>query len=261
MVTDPAAAPFDDARWQQRWERTHRLYLPGRDGALNAVFDLVEVVDVKPDRPLHLLDLAGGPGPLAIAAATRFPTMRVTLADIDPALLFLAQTTIERLDLGRRLDTVTVDLTTPAWAASAGGPFDLIVVMMGLHWFEPIRIEVIYREGREMLRPGGLFVNIDRIPDSGLDDLTAGIDRLRQADRAQQVAKGAETWDQWWAAFRSEARVGDLVTAPDRLFAVTHSAECHPDRRWHLDALRRAGFGEVGEVWRQHADAALVGRR
>lgn len=118
MVTDPATVPLDDARWQHRWERTHQLYLPGRDAALNAVFELVG------------------------------------------------------------------------------------------------------------------------------------------------VAEGAETWDQWWAAFRNEARVADLVAARDRSFALAHrSAECYPDLRWHLGALRRAGFGEVGEVWREHADAVVVGRR
>lgn len=253
---------FDDALWQRRWERTHQLYLPGRDAAVDAVFDLVGLAEIASDRPLRLLDLAGGPGPLAFAAAKRFPTMSVTVADIDPALLALAASTIDRLGLRGSVDTVTVDLASPAWGDQVVGPFDVIVVMMALHWFDSDRIEAIYREALLLLRPGGLLVNIDRIPAGGHGALTAEIDELRRADRAQRVGDGAETWDQWWAAFREQPHVADLAAMRDRLFAATHgSAECHPDRRWHLGAMRRAGFAEVGEVWREHADAAVVATR
>lgn len=262
MVARPAAGRLDDTRWQQRWEQTHQLYLPGRDAALGAVFDLVEIADADSDRPLHLLDLAGGPGRVAIAAATRFATMRVTLADIDPALLALAGMTIARLGLERRVRTVAVDLTSPAWGDTACGPFDVIVVVMALHWFEPQRIEAIYAKAHQMLRPGGFLVNIDRIPDGGLNELTVNIDRLRQSARAQQVVHGAETWDQWWTAFGGEEQVAAVVATHHRLFAGTYrSAECHPDRPWHLGALRRAGFTAVGEVWREHVDAAIVASR
>lgn len=261
-MTLPAAGHFDDERWQQRWEQTHQLYMPGRDAALGAVLDLVEIADADSDRPLDLLDVAGGPGPFAIAAATRFPTVNVTLADIDPALLALAGMTIARLGLERRVHTVTVDLTGPAWGDTARGPFDIIVVVMALHWFEPQRIEAVYEEAFRMLRPGGFLVNIDRIPDGGLNDLTANIDRLRRSDRARQLAHGAETWDQWWTAFGNDDRVADLVATRHQLFTRTHqSAESHPDRPWHVGALRRAGFSAFGEVWRKHVDAAIIARR
>lgn len=258
-IDDPPGGEADDARWQQRWERTHELYLPGRDAAMSATLDLLAVA--ADGRPSRLLDLAGGPGPLAISAATRFPTIRVTLADIDPVLLALAAATIRRLGLDRRVEIVVVDLANPTWVTSAGGPFDAIVVVMALHWFEPHRIREIYEEAGRLLRPGGVFVNVDRIADPGFAEFTADIDAHRTSRRARKVGDGAETWETWWAAMR-EDHVPDLFAARDRLFADrSPSAECHPDLPWHLDALRAAGFSEAGVLWREHADAAVAATR
>jgi hypothetical protein len=46
-----------------------------------------------------------------------------------------------------------------------------------------------------------------------------------------------------------------------QVFSGGHAAESTPDVSWHLDALRQAGFAEIGITWRGARDAAVTGVR
>lgn len=253
--------PIDAEAWLARWDRAHALYMPGRASMVDAVLEIVTAAAGGGDT-VRVLDLAGGPGSMALAVATRIPQAEVTLLDVDPVLLALASLTVERRALGERIVTVAGDLTSPDWLGVAGGPFDVVVVVMALHWFGPDRLRAIYTEARRALRPGGALVNADRIPDGGLDQLTARIDGDRRARRQRRVEGGVDDWASWWSALGREPSMASLLAVRDAAMAsIPRSAEFHPDVAWHLDALHAAGFIEAGVIWRHAADAAVVAVR
>lgn len=255
---DPADRSFDDAEWHVRWERMHELYMPGRKAMIEVLLDVL----AGAGGPRRVLDLAGGPATTAIAVADRFPDADVTVLDIDPVLLALATRATERRPAGRHVETLNRDLSTSAWLDAADGPFDAVVVVMALHWFEPTRLGEIYTEIFGALEPGGLFINADRIPDTTISPWLDALDQTRRHRRQQRIDTGTEDWAGWWQAVRAEpALATELADRDAVLDSTARSAEFHPDVGWHDEALRQAGFCDVGVLWRDGSDATIVARR
>jgi len=248
--------------WLHRWEEHQRLYLPGRAAAVEAMLDVIEAAArPRPDRPLRLLDLAGGPGPFTAAAARRFPHAEITLLDVDPILLALADTTMAALGLEDRVKIAVADLSTPAWVGEIEGPFDAAVAVLALHYFEPGRLRRLYAEIRTLLGPSGLLLNTDCVPDPGAPSMTGALDQHLASGRHQAIASGAEDWADWWRSVRLDPAVADLVPvggAGDS--AIATSAEVHPDLDWHLEVLQAAGFAEAGLTWRYLTSATICAR-
>ena len=63
-----------------------------------------------------------------------------------------------------------------------------------------------------------------------------------------------------WRGVRSEPRFAALVDERDRRFGPRRPFE-HSALPFHENALVRAGFSEVGEVWRYHENAILLAKR
>ncbi|WP_348776317.1 class I SAM-dependent methyltransferase [Micromonospora sp. WMMD712] len=96
-ITEGSAVPAPGlaataAAWQESWDRQQEGFMPDREERLAAMLDAVEAV-VDTDSP-RLLDLAGGTGTITLRALARFPRARVTLIDLDPALLALARASL-----------------------------------------------------------------------------------------------------------------------------------------------------------------------
>ena len=69
----------------------------------------------------HAVELGAGVGAAGLAFALRVPGVHVTLVDIDPALVALANENAARNKLAARVTAVTADVTAPAQAFSANG--------------------------------------------------------------------------------------------------------------------------------------------
>ncbi|HWG99896.1 MAG TPA: class I SAM-dependent methyltransferase [Pilimelia sp.] len=244
------------AAWQESWDRQQEAYLPDREQRIAVMLDTVAAV-AETDRP-RLLDLAGGTGSISLRALARFPAAEVTLLDQDPVLLALAEAT-----LADRAVIVTADLNRPDWAA--GLPhrgYDAVLAATALHWLAPERLTALYGEIRDVLRPGGVFVNADRMPDDGLPALTERLTAAARARREARYAAGAAlSWSDWWARVAADPALAPLVRRRREVYPDDHSAEWTPPAAWHLGALRAAGYAEAGTVWRGGADAAVAGVR
>jgi hypothetical protein len=114
-----------------------------------------------------------------------------------------------------------------------------------------------------VLRPGGVFVNADHMPDDTMPGLTKRLIARADAHRAAGYAAGAaSTWREWW-----DRAAGDEVLAPryrerEHIYPAAHGApEWTPPAAWHVEALQAAGFTESGVLWRGGADAAVIGLR
>ncbi|MPZ58224.1 MAG: methyltransferase [Rhizobiales bacterium] len=69
----------------------------------------------------HAVELGAGVGAASLALARRVPGLRVTLAEINPALVALANDNAARNELADRVTAVVVDATAPARTLSAAG--------------------------------------------------------------------------------------------------------------------------------------------
>jgi trans-aconitate methyltransferase len=248
------------AYWQESWDRQQESYLPDREHRLAAMLDAVDAV--TDGAPPRLLDLAGGTGTITLRALGRFPDAEATVLDQDPVLLAIARAT-----LSGRVTVITADLATAGWTGALARPddrgYDAVLTATALHWLPAERVAALYAEVRDVLRPGGVFVNADHMPDESLGDLTKRLIARADACREARYATGAAlSWRDWWQRVAADPALAPLLAERDRIYpADHHSAEWTPPAGWHLDALREAGFTEYGVLWRGGADAAVAGVR
>lgn len=230
--------------------------MPDREHRFTAMLDTVDAI--LDGRPPRVLDLAGGTGSISLRTLARFPDAEATLLDLDPALLAIA-----RASLGDRATIVTADLGTPDWrSALPHREYDAVLTATALHWVPADRLGQLYAELRGVLRPGGVFVNADHMPDDGLPELTKRLmDRARTRRNARYAAGTTLSWSDWWDRAGADPALSPLVCQRQDIYPTGHSPEWSPPVSWHLAALTAAGFGEVGTVWRGGPDAAVVAVR
>ncbi|MFI1194629.1 class I SAM-dependent methyltransferase [Micromonospora sp. NPDC020750] len=253
-----AADPLADTAtaWQESWDRQQEAFMPDREARFAAMLDAVDAV-VDGDAP-RLLDLAGGTGTISLRALARFPRAEVTLVDLDPALLALADASLRD-----RATVLVADLGRPDWADRLPHrDYDAVLTATALHWLPADRLTALYGEIRGLLRPGGLLVNADRMPDDALPGLTDRLTARARERRAARYAAGAAlSWPDWWERAGADPALGPLVARRHEIYPTGHSPEWNPPVSWHLDTLAAAGFTEVGTLWRGGADAAVAAVR
>jgi trans-aconitate methyltransferase len=123
------------------------------------------------DARLGVLDVGAGYGAVTEELLALFPAAQVTLQDYSEPMLADAR---RRLAHAGWLRFVTCDLTDPLWAAQVGGPFDLAVSAIALHNLRnDAQIFACYRAIRELLKPGGWFIEEDLFFDGVAPHLAA----------------------------------------------------------------------------------------
>ena len=129
---------------------------------------MLAAAGLMPDAAPDVLDVGAGYGAVTEEVLRAFPAARVTLQDYSRPMLDRAR---QRLAASAdRFGWVICDLTDPAWAKEAGGPFDLAVSAIVLHNLpRPEDIFACYRAIHDLLAPGGAFLNCDRFVD-GVDN-------------------------------------------------------------------------------------------
>ncbi|SDT59085.1 class I SAM-dependent methyltransferase [Actinoplanes derwentensis] len=220
-------------------------------GFLPALPDLEQAIMTTAERltgpPARILDLGGGPGLLAERLATRWPSARVTLADLDPVLLALAAATVPP-----SVTVVEADLTDPSWPTRTGTGYHLVTAVMTVHYLDPAAIRCLYAAIRRILHPGGLLVVADVMPDDGLPAMMRAL--------ATPADPSGDSWSQWWAVLAAVPEFGDLLRRRAEIFRDRPPAEFTPAVSWHAAAARAAGFTEAGALWRHGRHAALAAR-
>jgi SAM-dependent methyltransferase len=257
-------SPWQESAWQESWDRQQEAYLPGREERFAAMLDVVDAITVDAvtnGRPVRVLDLAGGTGSISLRVLRRFPHATTTLVDVDPVVLAIARGSLNG-SLGGRSTVLSTDLRTPSWAeALPHHDYDAVLTATALHWLEPDRLSTLYGEIREVLRPGGVFINADHMPDDGLPGLSTRLAARARARRTARHAAGAVlSWEDWWRHVAADPRLGPLAAERGKVFDGRHD-DFEPPVSWHLDALRTAGYAEAGIIWRSAGDAAVTGVR
>ena len=247
----------DPWAWQESWDRQQEAYLPDREHRFTAMLDTVDAV--LDGRPPRVLDLAGGTGTISLRTLARFPAAETTVVDLDPALLAIAGAS-----LADRATIVTADLGTPEWRSTLPHQeYDAVLTATALHWLPADRLEQLYAELRDVLRPGGVFVNADHMPDDTLPELTK---RLMDAGPGPAQRPVRRRLDAVLVGLvgagrrRPGARPAGRPTTRRSTRPGTAPSGT-PPVSWHLAALTAAGFSEVGTVWRGGPDAVVAAVR
>jgi SAM-dependent methyltransferase len=249
--------------WISRWDEQQQGYMPDREERFNALIDAVTEAAGRPD-PL-VLDLGCGPGSLAIRLLDRLPAATVVAIDADPVLLALGRAAWSDRP-GLRF--VEADLRASGWttaldlqARGPGRPVDAAVSTTALHWLAPSDLAAMYAEVATVLRPGGLLLNGDHLEE---DEAVAPTlvrlgSALIRAEEQRCFPDGhPENWAGWWTAALADPALAEPTAARERSRVSTdhHGSES----RWlhsHVDALRSAGFAEIGTLWQRGSNRLL----
>ena len=192
----------------------------------------VELLAALASPTAHVLDLGGGTGALSAAVLDRLPQVRVTLLDVDAAMLDEARRRL--LPFGERVEFREGSFLDPLPAA------DAVVASLALHHVHDMDVKTdLYRSIRAALAPGGAFLNLDAAITEGPRLNVLGFE-LWAARMAEHGIAAGEARDHF-AAWSDE----------DRYFPLDEE----------LAALRRAGFAEVECFWRRNTSAVCCAVR
>ncbi len=246
--------------WISRWDDQQQAYMPEREARFTALIDAVEQGAGRAD-PL-VLDLGCGPGSLAVRLLDRLPKATVLAVDADPVLLALGRSAwLDRPGL-RFADR---DLRSGGWSRGLQleRPADAAVSTTALHWLTAPSLMALYAEVATVLRPGGLLLDGDHLrEDETVSPVLAGLGRalIERAERRSLTADDAETWSGWWDAVAEDPALTDLFARRQRLHLDTeHHGSPAGLLQTHIDALRAAGFAEIGTLWQLGDNRLLCG--
>jgi SAM-dependent methyltransferase len=251
----------DTARdWIERWDRQQEESLPDREDRFTALIDAVEEGTGRPD-PL-VLDLGCGPGSLAVRLLDRLPRATVIGIDADPVSLTLGRTAYS----GRSgLRFVDLDLRVPGWSGrlGLGRPADAGVSTTALHWLPEQDLRAMYAELATVLWPGGLLLNGDHFTVDAKEAPTlARLDlALRQREDLRRFPGGhSESWPAWWEGVAADPLLADHVAERKRRHVdAGHHGTTSTQLATHIEALREAGFAEIGTLWQRGDNRLLCG--
>jgi SAM-dependent methyltransferase len=251
-----------------RWDAQQQAFLPDREERFTALIDAVQECAGRDD-PL-VLDLGCGPGSLALRLIQRIPAARIVAIDTDPLLLALGEAVWEggaasragRASAGS-LRFADHDLRVPGWAGALGldRKADAAVSTTALHWLPPDALAAMYAEVSTVLRPRGLMLNGDHLTE---DERTAptlaklGQALIQREEHRRAPGGYGETWEGWWDSAKADPALADVVAERAlRGFVPEHHGSPSGRLDVHVDALRAAGFAEVGTIW-QRGDNRLL---
>ena len=242
-----------DARRDLVWQDAGvvRTFLSGVRGAIPLASEQIEamlrVVEAGDGPVGNVLDLGAGDGPLAAALVSRYPAARVTLVDFSEPMLAEAK----RRFAGSATDArfVVADFAEPSWVEAVAdvAPFDVVVSGYAVHHRPDERKRTLYREIFGLLRPGGVFVNVEHVA-SPSERLAAAFD--------ESMVDALFAFAERTGSGNDRARVAEEYHGrPDK--AANLLAPVEPQCGW----LREAGFEDVDCFCKWFELATFGGRR
>jgi SAM-dependent methyltransferase len=245
--------------WIRSWDAQQQEFMPEREERFTALIDAV-AEGTGQDQPL-VLDLGCGPGSLSVRLLDRLPGATVIAVDADPLLLALGRAAWgDRPGLLRFAD---LDLRHPGWAGQLGldRPVDAAVSTNALHWLPPAALAALYAEVATVLRPGGLLLDGDHLrEDETRAPTLARLGRALVECEVRRHPDSGETRSGWWAAVRADPALAGLAARREqRGIEAEHHGSPARLQAMHVEALRKAGFTEIGTLWQLGDNRLLCG--
>src|SRR3954465_15316284 len=157
-MTEAAGSRWKDAEVARRFLDERRRAIPLGE---EQVAMLLRLAGRFAPQPARGADLGCGDGFLARAVLSEFPAAHALLLDHSEPMLRRAREAMR--PLAGRHEIRHGDLSGPLPPQLGDGPFDLIVSGYAIHHLPAARKRSLYREVFDLLRPGGLFVNVEHV--------------------------------------------------------------------------------------------------
>jgi len=138
-------------------------YLRKADAIPHRTEGEAELIAQLPDEVGSVVDLGCGDGRLLALVLTARPNARGVAADFSPAMLERAEA---RFAGDERVTVVAHDLDSPIDALAAPGSVDAVVSSFAIHHVVDERKRAVCREAFALLRPGGVFANLEHVASS-----------------------------------------------------------------------------------------------
>lgn len=124
---------------------------------------IIRVIEARGEPIERFADLGCGNGVLSVAILTKYPDASGTLVDFSEPMIEKDQSQLAQYAYHLRF--VISDFGKKGWemSISNNGPFDAIVSGYSIHHQPDDRKQQLYREIFELLKPGGIFVNIEHV--------------------------------------------------------------------------------------------------
>lgn len=124
--------------------------------------DLAEamLLAALPERVDRFADLGCGDGRLIALVRERFPTAAAVGLDSSPPMLARAR---KRFAGEQGVELVEADLAAPLAPVLGDAPLDLVVSGLAIHHVEDERKRSLFAEVTALLRPGGIFANLELV--------------------------------------------------------------------------------------------------
>jgi tRNA (cmo5U34)-methyltransferase len=223
----------------KEWVRRQQAEDPTRAERFQLICDLFPFAH---DATVTILDVGAGYGPVSRFILDRYPHAITIAQDGSEPMLNRARELMARY--GERFTAHRSDLFEPNWLPKQFGPFGAAVSSSCLHNLRDFRrITAIYREIREHLTSGGVFLNLDLMnaPTRELHERYVAVSVARR-QREGTSREDLEAMMRGGERVPAEASTGPFSATVDQ----------------HLAALRHAGFKDVDCFWKD-LRRALVG--
>jgi SAM-dependent methyltransferase len=206
---------------------------------------LLRLVEAVVPTLANFLDLGCGDGVLGHALLDRWPSARGVFLDFSEPMLAAARAKLRHPDTQCFL---LQDYGQPDWTASLADrrPCDIVVSGFSIHHQTDEKKRAIYRDSFELLRPGGIFLNLEHVASASrwgserfdghfIDALCVFHERAGSGKTREQIAQ-------------------EYVHRPDKSANILAPVE--DQCRW----LREIGFVDV-DCWLKVFELALFGGR
>ena len=131
--------------------------------ALEQLDMIGRVAGMAVSKPERILDLGCGGGELGLYLLERYPEAFCLFTDFSETMLDAAQERIRQA--GAKGEAMKLDFSAPEWVeyARPHGPFDIILSGFAIHHQSRERKIGVYGEVYSLLRPDGLFLNLENV--------------------------------------------------------------------------------------------------
>ena len=157
-MTQVPGSSWKDAEVARRFLDERRRAVPVGDEQVKI---MLRVARRFVPAPARVIDLGCGDGFLARAVLSEFPTAHALFIDHSEPMLRRAHEAMT--SFSGRYEIRHGDLSDLLPPQMGEGPFDLIVSGYAIHHLPTARKRSLYREVFDLLRPGGLLVNIEHV--------------------------------------------------------------------------------------------------
>jgi SAM-dependent methyltransferase len=150
---------WESSDYVSRWAERQKQREPSRQEPFRV---MAETLPYKKQAEIRILDLGAGYGGLTQFLLRHFSQATAVCQDGSEEMAKLGRQRMK--NFAGRFSYVLCDFSKTGWSRALKGKFDAVVSSIAIHNVRvPETVGAVYREAFPLVRPGGCFLNFDRM--------------------------------------------------------------------------------------------------